>query len=181
MLGSLSSGTPAIQAIRCTWHSDLPVTTKDSLWTLPTCLTPVNPNNNSINYPYIEWCQKMKKAHDTLVEKRLKLAREHRECAMLIDTLKKLGTKQTPGLKSRQSLKDVGRLRISQTLQKKEPQMHSKQQSVMPMQLGTCAQKQGTEKKRQEGHRWCPGMLSQLSKTTQRPLGGQMKLVATML
>jgi hypothetical protein len=88
-----------------------------------------------MNYPYIKWCQKIKKACDTLAEKHLKLAREHRERTVLIDTLRKMGTKSTPGLKSRQSLKDVGRSRISRTPQKKEPQMHSKQQYIMPMQL----------------------------------------------
>jgi hypothetical protein len=154
------SGTPAIQAIRHAWHSDPPVTTEDSLWTLPTCLTPVNPNNNRMNYPHIKWCQKMRQACNTLAQKHLKLAREHHEHAALVNTLKKMGTKLTPGLKSRQSSKDTGRSRISQTLQKQEPQMHSKKPSITPTQLGACAQKQGAEQKKQEGRRWCPGVLS---------------------
>jgi hypothetical protein len=171
------SGTPTIQAIQCAWHSDLPVTTEDSLWTLPTCLAPVNPNNNRMNYPHIEWCQKIKQVCDALAQKHLKLAREYCKHTALINALKKMGTKPTPGLKLRQSLKDVGRLGISWTSQKKEPQMRSKQQSVMPTKLGTCAQKQG-KKNKQEGCRWCPGMLSQPSKITKKPLGGQMKLAA---
>jgi hypothetical protein len=175
------SGTPTIQVIQHAWHSDPPVTTEDSLQTLPTCLAPVNLNNTRMNYPHIEWCQKMKQVCDALAQKRLKLAREHCECTALIKALKKMGTKLTPGLKSRQLLKDAGRSRISWTLQKKEPQMCSKQQSVVPTQLGACAPKQGTEKKKQEGRRWCPGMFSQPSKTTKKPLGGQTKSVAATL
>jgi hypothetical protein len=135
-----------------------------------------------MNTPYIEWCQKMRRVCDALAEKRLKFAKEDRECAVLINALKKMGVKPSPGLKSRQSSKDVGRSRISQTLQKKEPQMRSKKPSITPTQLGTCAQKQGAEKKnKKEGHRWCPGVLSQPSKTTKKPLGGQTKLVAAVL
>jgi hypothetical protein len=74
-----------------------------------------------------------------LAQKRLKLAREHCKHAVLIDTLKKMGTKLTPGLKSRQSSKDTGRSRISWTPQEKEPQTCSKQQSVALTQLGACA------------------------------------------
>jgi hypothetical protein len=74
-----------------------------------------------MNTPYIEWCQKMRKACNALVEKRLKFAKEDRECATLINALKKMGVKPSPGLKSRQSSKDAGRSRISQTPQKKEP------------------------------------------------------------
>ena len=122
----------------------------------------------------------MKQACDALAQKHLKIAREHHERTTLIEALKKMGTKPTPGLKLRQSLKDVGRLGISWTPQKKEPQMRSKQQSVMPTKLGTCAQKQG-KKNKQEGCRWCPGMLSQPSKTTKKPLGGQTKSSATVL
>jgi hypothetical protein len=123
----------------------------------------------------------MKQVCDALAQKCLKLAREHRECAALIKALKKMGTKSTPGLKPRQSLKDTGRSRISRTPPKKEPQMRSKQQSVAPTSLGACAQKQGAEKKKQEGRRWCPGMFSQLSKTTKKPLEGQTKSVAAVL
>jgi hypothetical protein len=134
-----------------------------------------------MNTPYIEWCQKMRKACDALVEKRLKFAKEDHERAALINTLKKMGVKPLPGLESRQSLKDVGRSRISRTPQKKEPQTRSKKPSVAPTQLGTCAQKQGAEKKnKKEGRRWCPGVLSQLSKTTKKPSGGQTKSVATV-
>jgi hypothetical protein len=79
-----------------------------------------------MNYPHIEWCQKMKEACNALAQKCLKLAREHHEHAALINALKKMGTKLTPGLKLRQPSKDVGRSRISRTLQKKEPQMCSK-------------------------------------------------------
>jgi hypothetical protein len=150
---------------------------KDSLWTLPTCLTPVN-LNNTMNYPLIEWCQKMKQACNALAQKRLKIAREQHEHTALIEALKKMGTKSTPGLKLRQSSKGMGRSRISQTPQKKEPQTRSKQQSVAPTSLGACTQKQGAEKKKQEGHRWCPGMFSQPSKTTKKPSEGQTRLVA---
>jgi hypothetical protein len=111
---------------------DMPVTTEDSLWALPTCLAPVNPHNLAMNHPYIKWCQKMKKACNTLAQKHLKLAREHHKHTTLIDALKKMGTKQTPGLKSRQSLKDTGRLRISWIPQKQEPQTRSKKQSDIP-------------------------------------------------
>jgi hypothetical protein len=134
-----------------------------------------------MNTPYIEWCQKMRKACDALVEKCLKFAKEDHECAVLINTLKKMGVKPSPGLKLRQSSKDAGRLRIPRTPQKKEPQTRSKKPSVVPTQLGACAQKQGAEKKnKKEGHRWCPGVLSQPSKTTKKPLGGQTKLVAAV-
>jgi hypothetical protein len=134
-----------------------------------------------MNTPYIEWCQKMRKACDALAEKCLKFAKEDHECTALINALKKMGVKPSPGLESRQSLKDVGRSRISRTLQKKEPQMHSKKPSAAPTQLGACAQKQGAEKKnKKEGRRWCPGMLSQPSKTTKKPLGGQTKSVAAV-
>jgi hypothetical protein len=74
-----------------------------------------------MNTPYIEWCQKMRKACNTLAEKCLKFAKEDHERTMLIKALKKMGTKPTPGPKLRQSLKDVGRSRISWTPQKKEP------------------------------------------------------------
>jgi hypothetical protein len=134
-----------------------------------------------MNTPYIEWCQKMRKACDTLAEKRLKFAKEDREHAALINALKKMGVKPSPGLESRQSLKDMGRLRISRTPQKKEPQTCSKKPSGAPMQMGACAQKQGVEKEnKKEGRRWCPGVLSQPSKTTKKPLGGQMKSAATV-
>jgi hypothetical protein len=133
-----------------------------------------------MNYPHIKWCQKMKKACNALAQKRLKLAREQCECTALIEALKKMGTKPTPGLKLRQSSKDTGRSRIYQTLQKKEPQTRSKSQSVVPTSLGTCTPKQGAEKKKQEGCRWCPGVFSQPSKTTKKPFEGQTKLAATV-
>jgi hypothetical protein len=134
-----------------------------------------------MNTPYIKWCQKMRKACDALAEKHLKFAKEDRECTTLIEALKKMGTKPSPGLKSRQSLKNVGRSRISRTPQKQEPQTHSKKPFIVLTQLGTCAQKQGAEKKnKQEGCRWCPGVLSQPSKTTKKPSEGQTKLVAAM-
>jgi hypothetical protein len=137
----MKSGMPTVQAIRHTWHSNPPVTIEDSLQTLPTCLAPVNPHNLAMNHPYLKWCQKMKKVCNALAQKCLKLTKECCECAALINALKKIGTKPTPGLKLRQSSKDTGRSRISWTPQKKEPQMRSKQQSVALMQLGACVQK----------------------------------------
>jgi hypothetical protein len=123
----------------------------------------------------------MRKACDALAEKRLKFTKEDRERTALINALKKMGVKPSPGLKSRQLLKDAGRSRISRTPQKKEPQTRSKKPSIAPMQSGACAQKQGAEKKnKKEGRRWCPGMFSQPSKTTKKPLGGQTKSVAAV-
>jgi hypothetical protein len=52
----------------------------------------------------------------------------------------------------------------------------------MPTQSGACTPKQGAEgKNKQEGRRWCPGVLSQPSKTTKKPLGGQTKSAAAVL